>query len=237
MTGGIRTRLARCDWAAVGQRLDEAGSASLGVLLGARECRALAKLYAAERRFRSTIDMARHRFGEGQYRYFAAPLPELVAELREAAYVHLAPLANRWMERLGRAERYPARLDAFLAACHARGQTRPTPLLLRYTAGGFNCLHQDLYGAIAFPLQIVVLLSRPGGDFRGGELLLVEQRPRSQSRGEAIALRQGEALVFPNRFRPVAGARGDYRVVVRHGVSPVRAGERTSLGIIFHDAA
>jgi hypothetical protein len=141
MTSGIRTRLARCDWAAVGQRLDEAGSASLGVLLGARECSALARLYVEERRFRSTIDMARHRFGEGQYRYFAAPLPELVAELREAAYVHLAPLANRWMKRLARAERFPERLDAFLAQCHARGQTRPTPLLLRYAAGGFNCLH------------------------------------------------------------------------------------------------
>jgi len=180
--------------------------------------------------------MARHRFGVGEYKYFAAPLPKPVAELRAALYARLAPLANRWTEALGLAERYPADLDRWLARCAAHGQRRPTPLLLRYTAGGYNCLHQDLYGALAFPLQVTIVLGRPGVDWDGGEFLLVEQRPRMQSRGEAIVLARGEAIVFPNRWRPVAGTRGSYRVTVRHGVSTIRRGERLTLGVIFHDA-
>ena len=181
--------------------------------------------------------MARLRFGVGEYKYFAAPLPPLVAALRVDLYRHLAPIANRWMEAMGVvAERFPPALGAYLARCAAHGQTRPTPLLLRYTAGGYNCLHQDLYGALAFPLQVTCVLSRRGADYAGGEILLVEQRPRAQSRGEVIVLERGEAVIFPNRHRPVAGARGTYRVTVRHGVSRVTAGERVSLGVIFHDA-
>ena len=181
--------------------------------------------------------MERYRFGVGEYKYFAAPLPPLVAALREAFYARLAPIANAWMEALGADARYPDALGAYLARCAEHGQRRPTPLLLHYTAGGYNCLHQDLYGALAFPLQVTCVLSEAGKDYTGGELLLVEQRPRAQSRGAAIVLARGEALIFPNRFRPVAGARGAYRVTVRHGVSPVHSGARTSLGIIFHDAA
>ena len=180
--------------------------------------------------------MARLRFGVGEYRYFATPLPPLVATLRAHLYRHLAPIANRWMEAMGVAERFPPDLGAYLARCAAHGQTRPTPLLLRYTAGGYNCLHQDLYGALAFPLQLTCVLSRRGTDYAGGELLLVEQRPRAQSRAEVVVLERGEAVIFPNRHRPVAGARGTYRATVRHGVSRVTAGERLSLGIIFHDA-
>jgi hypothetical protein len=186
--------------------------------------------------FRSRIDMARHRFGAGVYKYFAEPLPVLVAALREALYAPLVPIANRWMELLGASDRFPAGLPAYRARCAARGQRRPTPLLLRYGRDGYNCLHQDLYGLLAFPFQVTILLDRPGEDFAGGEFLLVEQRPRSQSRGEAVVLRQGEAIVFPNRHRPVAGTRGVYRVTVRHGVSPIHSGRRTSLGVIFHDA-
>jgi hypothetical protein len=180
--------------------------------------------------------MARHRFGEGEYKYFAAPLPPLVAALRTQIYPRLVPVANRWAAALG-TDPYPPTLAAYLARCAAAGQRRPTPLLLRYAAGGYNCLHQDLYGALAFPLQLTCVLSEVGEDYSGGEFLLVEQRPRSQSRGEAIVLRRGDAIVFATRHRPVAGARGSYRVTMRHGVSRLRSGERMSLGIIFHDAA
>jgi hypothetical protein len=181
--------------------------------------------------------MARHRFGEGAYKYFAYPLPPTVAKLREALYPALAEAANGMAEALGRAERYPSRLDDWLATCHAAGQTRPTPLLLRYEAGGWNALHRDLYGPLVFPLQATILLSRPGEDFEGGEFLLVEQRPRQQSMGTAVALGQGEMIVFPVFDRPVAGVRGTYRAQLRHGVSRVGRGERCTLGLIFHDAA
>jgi uncharacterized protein len=232
----VASRVARLDWAALARDLDERGHALTPPLLTATECRRLAALWEERDRFRSHIDMAQHRFGVGSYRYFGEPLPEIVAALRRETYARLAPIANRWIELAGARDRFPDQLDAFVAACAARGQRRPTPLLLRYTAGGYNCLHQDLYGAVAFPLQLTILLSRPGIDFTGGELLLVEQRPRAQSRGQAIVLAQGQAVVFPNRHRPVQGARGTYRVTVRHGVSDVHTGERRALGIIFHDA-
>ena len=206
-------------------------------MLDVAECAALRALWADERRFRSRIDMARFRFGLGEYRYFSSPLPPLVASLRAELYRRFAPIANEWTMRLGTPERYPARLTQYLAHCAERGQRRPTPLLLRYTAGGYNCLHQDLYGALAFPLQFTCVLSELGEDYTGGEILLVEQRPRAQSRGEVVVLGRGDAVVFPNRHRPVAGARGWYRVTVRHGVSTIRSGERMSLGVIFHDAA
>ncbi len=229
--------VARLDWTGIERDLDARGWAVTPRILTAGECRALAALWDHPERFRARVDMARLRFGEGEYRYFAAPLPAPVASLRRRAYARLAPIANRWASVLGSRERFPEDLDAFLAYCAAHGQRRPTPLLLRYGPGGYNCLHQDLYGAVAFPLQLTVLLSRPGVDFTGGEMLLVEQRPRAQSRGQAIALGQGQALVFPNRHRPVAGTRGAYRVTVRHGVSEVATGERCALGVIFHDAA
>jgi uncharacterized protein len=232
----IATRVARLDWAAVAHDLDTRGHAVTPPILTPVECRRVASLWERRDRFRSHIDMAQHRFGAGEYRYFAEPLPPLVATLRREAYARLAPIANRWTTLLGGGERFPHDLTAFVASCAARGQRRPTPLLLRYTAGGYNCLHQDLYGAVAFPLQLTVLLSRPGIDFTGGEILLVEQRPRAQSRGQAIVLAQGQAVIFPNRYRPVAGTRGTYRVTTRHGVSDVHSGERRTLGIIFHDA-
>jgi hypothetical protein len=242
----VFTRVGRFDWADVEQSLDDFGSARLPGLLTPEECDELIGLYPADASFRSTVDMEQHRFGVGQYRYFASPLPALVRTLRTALYPRLRQIANRWQERLAEPARFPARLSGFLAECAERGQTRPTPLLLRYTANGYNCLHQDLYGELAFPLQVACLLSKPDGqhpgpprrgrDFTGGEFLLTEQRPRAQSRGEAIVLEQGEGLIFPNRSRPVAGARGSYRAQVRHGVSRVHAGERFTLGIIFHDA-
>jgi len=232
----IAERIARLDWERIARDLDERGHATTPRLLDAAECRALAALFVDERRFRSRIDMARYRFGVGEYRYFAEPVPAPVAALRTQLYRRLVPIANRWMEALGVDERYPPELAAYRARCAALGQTRPTPLLLRYGTGGYNCLHQDLYGPLAFPLQLTCVLSQHGEDYSGGEILLVEQRPRAQSRGEAILLERGEAVIFPSRFRPVAGTRGHYRVVVRHGVSTLRAGERTSLGIIFHDA-
>ena len=229
-------RLARVDWERVAADLDARGHARLPRLLTARECRATAALWQERQRFRSHVDMARHRFGEGAYRYFARPLPPLVEALRRRLYPPLARIANAWAERVGGDERYPATLARFLARCREEEQRRPTPLLLRYEAGGYNCLHQDLYGPVAFPLQVAILLSEPGREFEGGEFLLVEQRPRMQSRGEAIALARGEALVFPTRERPVAGARGWYRCQMRHGVSTLARGERATLGIIFHDA-
>jgi uncharacterized protein len=232
----IDQRLAAVDWAAVGRALDEEGHALIPALLTPEECASLAALFAEDARFRSRIDMARYRFGVGEYKYFARPLPPLVEALRAHAYPPLAALANRWMAALGARERFPDSLEAFLRRCHARGQTQPTPLLLRYEAGGYNCLHQDLYGDVAFPLQLTAFLSRRDVDYAGGEFLLVEQRPRAQSRGEAIATDLGDVLVFPTRYRPVRGARGWYRAAVRHGVSRVRSGSRYTLGVIFHDA-
>ena len=193
-------------------------------------------MYPDDAHFRSTIDMERYRFGRGQYRYFAYPLPNIVSELRQAIYAVLAPIALRWMRALGTPRDYPPDIDAFLALCHAKAQTRPTPLLLRYRADDFNCLHQDIYGPVVFPFQLIVSLSDPRTEFSGGELLLVEQRPRAQSVGRALSLAKGEAIVITTRYRPVRGARGFYRTNFRHGVSAVAGGERYSLGVIFHDA-
>jgi hypothetical protein len=229
-------RLSRFDWRDLARRLDQDGYARLPGLLGPAECGELAALYGEARRFRKRIVMEQHRFGAGEYQYFAHPLPPLVRRLRSDLYARLAPIANAWGSRSGSRERYPGTHEKFLAHCRKRGQSRPTPLLLHYRAGGYNRLHQDLYGAVAFPLQLTCLLSKPGEDFTGGEFLLLEQRPRMQSRGEAIALAQGEAIVFPTRERPVPGPRGFSRAQMRHGVSVVRSGERTTLGIIFHDA-
>jgi hypothetical protein len=231
MLGNIE--MAETDLAA----LDRDGYAVLPGLLSAAECRELAALYDNRDAFRSRVVMARHGFGEGEYKYLAYPLPPVVAELRQALYPLVAPVANRWHGQLGLKPDFPAALDRYLARCHAAGQTRPTPLILKYGPGDYNCLHQDLYGELAFPLQATVLLSRPGEDLSGGEFLLVEQRPRRQSKGEVVPLRQGDAVVFPVNHRPVAGARGYYRVTMRHGVSRLRSGRRFTLGIIFHDAA
>jgi hypothetical protein len=217
--------------------LDTQGWARLPRLLTARDCTGLRALYRRDALFRSTVDMARHGFGRGEYRYFTSPLPPLVSELRAALYGPLAVTARDWARRLGRDPNvYPQTLDGFLARCHAAGQRRPTPLLLRYFPGDWNALHQDLYGAVAFPLQVLAVLSERGRDYEGGEVVLVEQRPRAQSRATAFDLARGEGLIFTNRERPVRGARGDYRVAMRHGVSALAAGERLTLGIIFHDA-
>jgi hypothetical protein len=224
------------DWARISAELDEHGCALTGPLLPAATCAQLIKSYDDEGRFRSTIVMARHGFGQGEYKYFAAPLPETVAALRASFYPPLAEIANRWNESLGLAQRFPDTLDAFLARCHKAGQKRPTPLLLKYGTGDYNCLHQDLYGEHVFPLQLAILLSDPERDFTGGEFVLTEQRPRRQSRVEVVPLRQGEGVIFPVHHRPVAGARGTYRVTMRHGVSRLRSGHRMTLGIIFHDA-
>ena len=225
------------DWAAIEAELDAHGAATTGPLLTAAECAALSALYAEERPFRSRVDMARHGYGRGEYKYLAYPLPEVVAGLRPALYARLVPTANRWHERLGSDARFPPVHADFLERCHAAGQTRPTPLLLRYGPGDFNCLHQDLYGEHVFPLQVAVLLSAPEHDFIGGEFVLTEQRPRLQSRAEVVPLRRGEAVVFAVHHRPAQGSRGTYRVNLRHGVSRVRSGTRHTLGIIFHDAA
>jgi hypothetical protein len=225
------------NWDALARQIDADGFAvTPEPLLDPGACRELREGFDDDHRYRSTIDMARFRFGEGCYRYFRYPLPAVVAALREATYPPLATIANRWQEQLGDAGRYPADLAGLTAQCRAAGQERATPLVLRYEAGGYNCLHQDLYGDIAFPLQITVALTRPGEDFTGGENLFVEQRPRSQSRGTAVTVPLGHGVVFPTRYRPVAGAKGHYRVAVRHGVSTVRSGERVTLGVIYHDA-
>jgi len=230
-------RVRRYDWDAVRASLDADGSARLPGLLTASECAALRATYRRDDAFRSTVDMARHNFGRGEYRYFAAPLPPLVAALRAALYEPLAVTARAWTERLRRDPAdFPRTLDGFLARCHVAGQRRPTPLLLRYAAGDWNALHQDLYGAIAFPLQVLVVLSERDVDYEGGEVMLVEQRPRAQSRATAFSMAQGEGLIFTNRERPVRGTRGDYRVAMRHGVSVLTRGERLTLGLIFHDA-
>ena len=232
----LESRLAALDWARIDIALDATGFAIAPGLLRPRECAGLARLFDDDSRFRQTIDMARYRFGVGTYRYFAAPLPPLVDALRTGLYPHLARAANRSTETLGEPRRFPGTLARFLAECAAAGQRRPTPLVLRYHAGGYNALHQDVYGDIVFPLQVTVMLDRPGVDFTGGEFLLVEQRPRMQSRGHAIVLAQGDAIVFATRTRAAAGVRGAYRIAVRHGVSTVRTGTRTTLGVIFHDA-
>jgi hypothetical protein len=224
------------DWSAIETSLDAQGFAALPAVLAPDECGELAALYDDDARFRSRIEMERFRFGAGEYKYFDEPLPAIVQTLRENLYARLAPVANRWNVRLKSDEAYPATLDAFLDRCHAAGQTRPTPLLLSYSAGGYNCLHQDLYGALAFPLQVVFVLSARSSGYTGGEFLLVEQRPRAQSRGHALVMEQGAGLIFATRDRPVTGTRGTYRTLMRHGVSTVTSGRRMSLGIIFHDA-
>jgi hypothetical protein len=225
------------DWRAASESLDAHGAAVIGPLLDAEACAGLRALYAEEGRFRSRIVMARHGFGRGEYQYLAYPLPEPVASLRAALYPPLARIANAWSEALGSGQRYPDRLEDWLARCHAAGQAKPTPLLLKYGPGDYNCLHQDLYGEHVFPLQVAILLSAPGRDFTGGEFVLTEQRPRMQSRAEVAALGQGEGVVFPVHHRPVQGAKGVYRVTMRHGVSRLRTGARYTLGLIFHDAA
>jgi hypothetical protein len=224
------------DWSAAAEALDAHGCAIVPKLLSQNQCGAAQALWNDEARFRSRVHMARHGFGQGEYRYFTYPLPEAVAALREQLYPPLAGIANRWAERLGLARRFPASHTAFLQECHAAGQVRPTPLILRYQPGDWNALHQDVYGEHVFPLQVAILLSEPGRDFEGGEFVLTEQRPRMQSRPEVVPLAQGDAVVFPVRERPVKGSRGDYRVQMRHGVSRLRAGRRFTLGIIFHDA-
>ena len=232
----LRARLARLDWSAIERSLWEVGYARTPPVLTPDECAGLIALYADESRFRSRVDMARFKFGVGDYKYFAHPLPPLVEALRRHAYPPLAAIANQWEAALGTATLHPPDLAGLLARCRKRGQTKPTPLLLHYEAGGYNCLHQDLYGDVVFPLQLTAFLSRRGADYTGGDFLLVEQRPRAQSRGEAIAMEQGELLVFATRHRPVAGARGHFRGTLRHGVSRVLSGARYTLGVIFHDA-
>jgi len=233
----LRARIEQLRWTEARAGLVETGYGRLGGVLSGSECEAVRQLYAKPELFRSRIDMARFRFGQGEYQYFAYPLPELVAELRQALYGQLAETANEWMAALSLEGDFPPELGAFLKRCAAKGQTRPTPLVLRYGKGDYNCLHQDVYGDVVFPFQVVIGLSRPGEEFTGGELLIVEQRPRAQSVGHAIRLEQGEAVVITTRYRPAKGARGHYRTNVRHGVSPLASGERYTLGIIFHDAA
>jgi hypothetical protein len=225
------------DWERVGVDLDAFGCAMVPGLLDAGQCAAYAASYASDRLFRSRIVMERHGFGRGEYKYFDYPLPDHLAALRSELYPPLAAIANRWQAALGLEQGFPASHAEYLARCHAAGQLRPTPLLLQYRAGDYNCLHQDLYGELVFPLQVAVLLSRPGEDFTGGEFVLTEQRPRMQSRAEVVPLEHGDAVIFPVHHRPVNGTRGVYRVNMRHGVSRLRSGHRHTLGIIFHDAA
>ncbi len=228
--------IAEADWDAIGAALDVDGFAVMAGLLDADTCGAITRLYPDDSRFRRHIHMARHGYGRGEYKYFAAPLPDIVLALRMALYPALAAVANRWNEALGDRVRFPPRLSSFLTRCHDAGQTRPTPLLLKYGPGDYNCLHQDLYGEHVFPLQVAILLSEPGADFTGGEFVLTEQRPRMQSRAAVVPLRRGDAVIFAVRHRPVQGARRTYKVNLRHGVSTVQSGERYTLGIIFHDA-
>lgn len=232
----IAARVDTLDWAQTTADLDARGCAVLKGLLTPDECAALAAMYPDDNHFRSRVVMGRHGFGRGEYKYFAYPLPNLIAELRPALYAQLAGIANRWNEAMGIDIRYPAPHAAFLKRCHEAGQSRPTPLLLQYEAGDFNCLHQDLYGEHVFPLQVAILLSEPGRDFTGGEFVLTEQRPRMQSRAEVVPLGQGDAVAFAVHHRPVQGTRGTYRVNLRHGVSRIRSGHRHTVGVIFHDA-
>ena len=235
-SASIAERVAAIDWERLVHDLDAQRSAIVGRLFSPGECEALIGLYSREELFRSRIVMERHGFGRGEYRYFAYPLPTIVADLRAMLYPHLAPIANRWNQTLGLNVHFPARHADFIHRCHRAGQTRPTPLLLRYEAGDYNCLHQDLYGAQVFPLQATILLSEPGRDFEGGEFVLTEQRPRMQSRPEVVPLRQGDGVLFAVHTRPLQGTRGPYRVNLRHGVSRLRSGRRYTLGVIFHDA-
>jgi len=230
-------RLAAFDWLSVERDLEAQGSAVLPALLSPATCRAVANLYSEDSIFRSRVVMARHGYGRGEYRYFSYPLPALVQALRNSLYPRLVPVANRWNTAMNLEVRYPEQHGEFLERCHAAGQARPTPLLLQYGEGDYNCLHQDLYGEHVFPLQVAILLSEPGQDFTGGEFVLTEQRPRMQSRPEVVPLRQGDAVAFAVHHRPVPGTRGIYRVKLRHGVSRLRSGSRHTLGIIFHDAA
>jgi len=234
MLAGVK--LDRLAWDEIEVSLWRAGYTRLPAVLNAAECADLIALYPRTELFRSRIDMARYRFGVGDYQYFDYPLPQLLRKLRERTYPPLAAIANRWMEALGDATRFPPDLARFTAQCHAAGQRKATPLLLHYEAGGYNCLHQDLYGDVTFPLQLVCMLSEPEADYTGGDFLLVEQRPRAQSAGHAIHARRGDAVVFTTRYRPVKGARGFYRANIRHGVSPLVSGTRHTLGIIYHDA-
>jgi hypothetical protein len=236
MAGGFGDCRLTIDWTGVEAELDARGFAVLNSVLRSRDCRYVAGLYPNDSLFRSRIVMARHGFGRGEYKYFAYPLPPLIDELRSAAYPVLARVANRWNENMGIDVRYPSSHDAFLKRCHQAGQTRPTPLLLKYETGDFNCLHQNLYGEHVFPLQMAILLLRPGEDFTGGEFVLTEQRPRMQLRASVVPLTQGDAVIFAVHHRPVQGTRGFYRVNLRHGVSELRSGRRHTLGVIFHDA-
>ena len=232
----VAARVEAIDWEGVEGELDAQGCAVLKGLISAEECTALAALYPDDRHFRSRIVMSRHGFGRGEYKYLSYPLPDLIAALRPALYGRLQRIANRWNEAMGIDIRYPERHEAFLKRCHDAGQSRPTPLLLRYESGDYNCLHQDLYGEHVFPLQVAIQLSEPGRDFSGGEFVLTEQRPRMQSRAEVVPLRQGDAVAFAVHHRPVQGTRGFYRVNLRHGVSRLRSGYRYTAGVIFHDA-
>ena len=236
MTVSAEARVAAYDWRALASELDSYGCVVLPQLLSSAECSTIAALYSDESHFRSHVYMARHGFGKGEYRYFKYPLPGLLSGLRTALYPYLASVANEWNRRMGIAEHYPDDHASFLERCHAAGQTRPTPLLLQYVPGDYNCLHQDLYGDLAFPIQVATLLSEPGVDFAGGEFVLTEQRPRMQSRAEVVSLLKGDAVAFAVHHRPVRGTKGNYRVNLRHGVSRVRSGMRHTVGIIFHDA-
>ncbi|WP_028546462.1 2OG-Fe(II) oxygenase [Paenibacillus taiwanensis] len=230
------TSLADLNWAELHQTLDEQGYAKLPRLLSAPACTNLIAGYTDETLYRKTIDMSRYRFGNGEYKYYEAPLPELLQQFREGLYPELAKAANRWLKLLNQSSAYPDTLTSFLDQCHEAGQTRTTPLILKYDKGGYNCLHQDLYGDVYFPFQVVFALNQREDDYTGGEFLLIEQRPRAQSRGHVITLNQGEGLIFPTQQRPVAGARGYYRVTLRHGVGTITSGTRYSMGLIFHDA-
>ena len=235
--GALRDRVESIDPNRLHTDLNTYGCATVRALMSPQECTAMAALYPNDAPFRSHIHMARHGFGKGEYKYFAYPLPDITTALRDGLYPLLAPIANHWHARMGIESRFPLAHRSYLEQCHAAGQTRPTPLLLQYAAGDFNCLHQDVYGDLLFPLQVAVLLSRPKHDFEGGEFVLTEQRPRMQSRTEVVSLEQGDAVVFAVRHRPVAGTKRDYRVTMRHGLSRLRKGRRHALGIIFHDAA
>ncbi|HYM31331.1 MAG TPA: 2OG-Fe(II) oxygenase [Candidatus Cybelea sp.] len=232
----LAERIDALDWSGIAADLDARGFATTGPLLSAAECADLVALYGGEG-FRSRVVMQRHNFGRGEYKYFSSPLPEAVQTLRAALYPHLAPVARRWAPALGLTTPFPDKLSAFLRICHEAGQKRPTPLLLRYEAGDYNCLHQDIYGDVVFPLQLTIALTQRSADFEGGEFVLVEQRPRAQSRAEVVPLMRGEGVIFATRHRPAAGTRGTYRTVLRHGVSRVTRGLRFTLGVIFHDAA
>ena len=237
LTEPIHVRVDAADWSNIAEHLDSQGWAVIPGVLTAGECRALSEMYDHPTAFRSHVVMARHGFGRGEYKYFNYPLPPLVDELRTTLYPHLAPLANRWNSSMGLDVRFPTAHAEFVDRCHSAGQTRPTPLLLRYVAGDYNCLHQDLYGEHVFPLQVTFLLAEPEHDFSGGEFVLVEQRPRMQSRAMVVPLGLGDGVIFAVNQRPVQGSRGAYRVTMRHGVSEVHTGRRHTLGVIFHDAA